>query len=154
MSDGQGFAVFFGEWRVPLDISLLAVDDSGKPVGSNRRDFNFHFRYRGISFSVHFKDDGVKASLDLSAWLGKFPFSAESAEQRQALNAIVRGANQSLGPLLSVQRGKIGLRHDLALPMPVTAVGMISALSAFLVPLKPYLDLIDMVRMMQPAKLH
>jgi hypothetical protein len=137
-----------------LDITLLAVDDSGRHVGTGRPEFNFHFRYRDISFSVRFRDEGTQARLDLSAWLGNFPYSAESAVQRQALAAILRSVNQELGPILSLSHGKIALHTALPMPVPVTAVGLVSALTHFLVPLKPYLDLMAMVRMMQPAKGH
>ena len=145
MSECPGFSLFFGAWKVPLDITLLAVNDRGQPVGAAQPEFNFHFRYRGITFNVKFRDKGEAADMDLSAWLGALPFTAESGERRQALRAILKGANQDLGPIFSVTKGKIGMRRKLDLPVPVTAVGLITALSNFLLPLKPYLDLMDMV---------
>jgi len=148
MSECPGFSLFFGGWKVPLDITLLAVNDRGQPVGASQPEFNFHFRYRGHTFNVKFRDQGHEASMDLSAWIGRLPYTAESGPQRQALKAILSGANQDLGPLFSVTKGKIGMRRMLDLPVPVTAVGLITALSNFLLPLKPYLDLMDMVKLM------
>jgi hypothetical protein len=148
MSECPGFSLFFGAWKVPLDITLLAVNDRGQTVGAAQPEFNFHFRYRGHTFNVKFRDQGETANMDLHAWMGSLPYTAESGPRRQALRAILSGANQDLGPLFTVTRGKIGLRHMLDLPVPVTAVGLITALSKFLLPLKPYLDLMDMVRLM------
>jgi hypothetical protein len=153
MSETPGFSLFFGSWRIPLDITLLAVNDKGQTIGAKTPEFNFHFHYRSITYWVRFRDKGESAQLELSAWLGGMPFTAESAEQRQALRAIVKGANQHLGQTLSVIKGKIALHRTLHLPLPVTTVSLLVSLCSFLLPLKTYLDLMAMVRLM-PAKRH
>jgi hypothetical protein len=154
MSESPGFSLFFGSWRIPLDITLLAVNDKGQTVGATRPDFTFHFRYRSTTFWVRFRDEGAKAEMDLSAWLGSMPFTAESGEKRQALRAIVKGVNKDLGQTLSVIKSKIALHRTLELPMPVTAVGLLERLCGFLLPLKPYLDLMDMIRQMPRVGKH
>jgi len=141
------FSKFFGEWRVPLDITLLALDEEGRPIGPPHA-FTFQFRHRDIPMSAICRNEGETAHLELNAKLGTFPFSAESATARHALDAIIQGANLDFGPVLSVTAGKIRLKAKLPLAMPVTAVELVAALSRFLVPLKPYLDLMAMVRLL------
>lgn len=148
MAQSQQFSLFLGPHRVPLDITLLAVDDGGQSIGVGRKEFSFHFRYRGLGYSARFCDDGKAAMLDLSARLGPIPFSAESLAQRQALSSALKAVNADLGPVLSAQQGHIALATRLALPVPVTAVGLLSALAQFFLRLRPYLDLMAMIRMM------
>ena len=148
MSESPEFSLFFGSWRLPLDITLLAVTDKGKTIGAKRPDFTFHFRYRSVTYWARFCDEGTSARMELSAWLGPMPFSAESAEQRQALRAIVKSVNQDLGQTLSVVKSKIAMNRVIDLPMPVSAVGLLVSLCGFLLPLKPYLDLMAMIRML------
>jgi hypothetical protein len=154
MPENAGFSLFLGECRIPLDITRLTFDQAGSPVDSGRKDFKFHFRYRDLTITAAFFNDGATARVDLSSWLGRFPFSAESVEQRQALSTIIRAVNDDFGPILSLVRGKIALVALLPLAVPVTAVGLVTRITEFFLRLKPYLDLMAMIRLMGKPKIH
>ena len=85
------------------------------------------------------------------ATLGVMPFSAESVQHRQFLTQILEGAVAHFGPIVTQTQGRILLDAELELPAPITAVGLVTGLTRFLVPLKPYLGLMAMVRML-PAQ--
>jgi hypothetical protein len=154
LSEKPGLSLFLGEYGIPLDIARTALDENGSQLAVGRRDVNFHFRYRDLSIAAHLFNDGATSHLALSAWLGRFPFSAESAAQRQALSTIIRGANDDFGPILSLAQGKIALSVQLPLSVPVTAVGLVTGMTQFLLRLKPYLDLMAMVRLMGRSGTH
>ena len=147
MTQDNELHLTFGEWQMPLDITSVAVDTEGQLVHADRRDFKFRFRYRDINFSVHFQGDDKKAGAHIGAPLGVLPFSAESAALRQTLNEILGAAKKDLGVKIIVAQNKIHLAADIPVRTPVTAVGMVADLTKFLLPLKPYLELMAMVRM-------
>ena len=142
------FSLSIGEMQLPLDITSIVHAQSGQWGSAAHPEFSFRFRYRDIAFTVRCKSDRETAGARISATLGMIPFTAEAAQRRQFLTQIVQGAAEHLGPVLTQSRGEILLDTGIALPAPVTAVGLISELTRFLVPLKPYLDLISMVRML------
>ena len=142
------FSLSIGEMQLPLDITSIVHAQSGQLGSAAHPEFSFRFRYRDIAFTVRCKSDRETAGARISATLGMIPFTAEAAQRRQFLTQIVQGAAEHLGPVLTQSRGEILLDTGIALPAPVTAVGLISELTRFLVPLKPYLDLISMVRML------
>lgn len=147
MSKPTEFSLSIGELQLPLDITSIVQTQSSQLGGATLREFSFRFRYRETAFTVRCKSLEGQASAHISATLGSLPFSAESATQRQYLSDIHRGAVEHLGPIIALSRGRFQLEADLALASPITVVGLITELTRFLVPLRPYIELMTMVRM-------
>ena len=148
MSKRRQFTLFIGDRPLPLDLRWLAVDPSRPLLEGETGGLGFHFRYRDILLSVRFDSDGTKAVADIVGDIGTMPFSAESHLQRHSLVAIIADANAHLGPVFDVDNGLIRLKASLPLDNPVTAVGLVSALTLFLLPLKPYLETMAVVRLL------
>lgn len=149
MPKSSEFSLSIGELQLPLDITSIVQPQAGQPGIAARREFSFRFRYRETGFTVRCKSQEGQASAQISATLGSLPFSAESASQRQYLKEIHRGAVEHLGPIIALSRGRFLLDAHLSLPAPITAVGLITELARFLVPLRPYIELMTMVRMVK-----
>ena len=142
------FSLSIGEMQLPLDISSIVHAQGGQLGSPIHPAFNFRFRYRETSFGVKCQTGPDQAVARISATLGTMPFSAESVQRRQFLAQIIDGINQHFGPIVTQSRGRILLETDVTLPAPITAVGLVSGLTRVLVPLKPYLSLMAMVRML------
>ena len=149
MPKSSEFSLSIGELQLPLDITSIVPTQPGQSGTLAQREFSFRFRYREIAFTVRCKGREGQASAHISATLGSLPFSAESASQRQYLKEIHRGAVEHLGPIIMLTRGRFQLEADLPLAAPITAVGLIAELTRFLLPLKPYIELMAMVRMVK-----
>jgi hypothetical protein len=147
MQKSSEFSLSIGELQLPLDITSIVQAQSGQLGTASHPDFSFRFRYRETGFTVRCSSRERHASAHLSATLGVMPFSAESATQRHYLKEIHRGAVAHLGPIIALSRGRFQLDTHLPLSAPITAVGLITELTRFLLPLKPYIELMAMVRM-------
>lgn len=141
--EGQTFNFAFGNQRLPLDPGAVAVDADGTLAGTRQRDFSFRFTYRRIVLSVRFLA-GVAPCVEIHGQLGAMPFSAETPGARFALSAILNAANSHLGDGFCVVAGRICLSGTVPLEGAVTAVALVRVLTAFLVPRKPYLELISL----------
>ena len=141
------FSLSIGEMQLPLDISSIVHAQAGQLASEVNPEFNFRFSYREIAFAARCRSSRTEAGGRLTATLGRIPFSAESAVQRQYLTEIVSGILQDFGPILTVPQGIIKLDAELKFEAPATAVGLVAELCRLLVPLKPYLDLISMVKL-------
>ena len=142
------FSLSIGEMQLPLDISSIVHAQGGQLGTPVHPEFTFRFRYRETAFTVRCKSAEDMAKARVSATLGTLPFSAESARGRQFLTQIVQGVTDHFGPIVSLSQGRILLDTELQVPAPITAVGLIAGLTRLLLPLKPYLDLMAMVRML------
>ena len=149
MPKSSEFSLSIGELQLPLDITSIVQTQAGQLGSAAQREFSFRFRYRETGFTVRCNSQVGQASAHISASLGSLPFSAESASQRHYLRDIHRGAVEHLGPIIALTRGRFQLDATLALPAPITAVGLISELTRFLLPLRPYIELMTMVRMVK-----
>jgi len=137
-----------GEMQLPLDITSIVHAQAGQLGTDAHREFKFRFRWRGTAFTVRCRSTRETAEARISATLGVMPFSAESVQRRQFLTQILQGATDHFGPIVTQSQGQILLDAPLSLPAPITAVGLITGLTQFLLPLKPYLGLMTMVRML------
>lgn len=147
MPKSSEFSISIGELQLPLDITSIVQTQAGQLGSAAQREFSFRFRYRETNFTVRCKSQAGQATAHISAPLGALPFTAESATQRDYLKEIHRGAVEHLGPIITLSRGRFQLEADLVLSAPITAVGLITELTRFLLPLKPYIELMAMVRM-------
>lgn len=144
------FNLIVGNQRLPLDIHAVGLDAGGHLIEAERRDFSFRFTYRRILLSVRFRS-GEAPIVEIQGQLGSLPFSAESAVLRGQLMAIIRSANEHLGGGFQIARGRIRLSGSIEVAAPVTAVGLVGAIARFLLPRKPYLEIIDVCLGQDPA---
>lgn len=151
MRQKQEFSLTLGDRRLPFDIHSLAINDHGMLVGADRRDFAFRFVYRDIPFSVRYHEDEAEVCLDIVGDVGPLPFSAEQLVVRRALTAIIDAAQAHLGEVFMIAKGRIHLAGSPPITKPVTAVGLVSAITAFLLPANPYLETIALFRQQQAA---
>lgn len=142
MAQKQQLNLMLGDYRLPFDIGALAGADA---VGTARRRFPFGFIIQSIPFAAHFEEEGQTAHIDLTGEIGPMPFTAESAAARANLQAILDAANAQLGRVFRVSDGTIELVGRTSLEVPVTAVGLVSAIVGVLLPVKPYLDCINLI---------
>jgi len=148
MPKSTEFSLSIGELQLPLDITSIVQAQAGQSGSAAQRRFSFRFRYRDIPFAARCESAEGQAKVHISAALGVVPFSAESAAGRVYVKDIHRAAVDHLGPIIALSQGRFLLDTELTLAAPVTAVGLITELSRFLIPLKPYIDLMSMVRLM------
>lgn len=143
--ESNSFNLILGGQKLPIDLHHLGVAEDGHVVGPQCGTFGFHFVWRNIKFTAQFQDDDGQARLDLSADLCPIPFTAESPQARIDLKAIVSTANGTFGPVLHYRQGKVVLHQMMGVVLPVTAVGLVTALAGFLLKIAPYLDCISTV---------
>ncbi|HMA51668.1 MAG TPA: hypothetical protein VKP60_18040 [Magnetospirillaceae bacterium] len=142
------FSLSIGEMQLPLDITSIVHAQAGQLGIGAQPEFSFRFRWRETAFTVRCRSTREAARARITATLGVMPFSAESVQRRQFLTQILDGAVAHFGPIVTQTQGRILLDAELDLPAPITAVGLITGLTRFLVPMKPYLGLMAMVRML------
>ncbi len=150
MQQGGGFGLKLGSLTLPFDIHGATDDKSGAAQGP--RLVKFRFSHRGIPFLARYDRGAQPCLLDLSAELGPMPFSVESTQARTGLQTIMDAANADVGPVFRVVEGRIHLIAAVALETPVTAVGLITAVTTFLLPLRAYLETVE-VFLVPPAEL-
>lgn len=131
----------FGGQTLPIDLAAFVSVEAGA-LSRKLAPIKFDFVYADIRFVCRCEDTGEILALKLIGDVGPLPFTAESPHGRMALNAIIDEANSVLGPVFKIGRGRILLGHDCTLPRPLTATVLVAAAAAFLVPARPYLDLI------------
>jgi hypothetical protein len=149
MPKSSEFSISIGELQLPLDITSIVQTQPGQLAPGAQREFSFRFRWRETGFTVRCKSQDGQASAHIAATLGSLPFSAESALQRHYLTEIHRGSVEHLGPIIALSKGRFMLDTTLTLEAPITAVGLIAELTRFLLPLRPYIELMTMVRMVK-----
>ncbi|PKU23734.1 hypothetical protein [Telmatospirillum siberiense] len=126
--------LILGELKLPFD-------EGGDAELIERRDFKFRFAYREIPFFAHFRADASR--IEVSGDVGPMPFSAESSLARIELQTVLDAANAHLGETFLIREGRIGLVGGASVSLPVTAVGLITALTLLLIKLRPYLETIE-----------
>jgi len=136
-----------GNQSLPLDIHHLGLAEVDGPPSHS---FGFAFTWQQFRFAVRYQDNQGQepqgqAYMDLSADLCPLPFSSESPQARIDLKAIMDAANQMLGPVIQLNKGQLRLNARLKVQPPVTAVGMVTPLTGFLIRLRPYLDCLGVI---------
>jgi hypothetical protein len=150
MEQTQQFDLILGGHQLPLDIQSLAAGGTGAAAP---RSFGFRFAYRQIPLSVRFEEQSDSAILEITGTVGPMPFSAESAEARTNLLYIIDAANARLSDPFKVVDGQIRVSASMRPERPLTAVGLLRAITVFLVPVKPYLETIE-VFLSPPGETH
>ncbi|EME68410.1 hypothetical protein H261_18662 [Paramagnetospirillum caucaseum] len=143
MSKSNAFSV--GGLSLPLDIDAVLEEAEAPPLtlGSNPVAFDFGFRF--VRFAARLEQVGGGVQLKLVGDMGPMPFSAESPAARSGLARIVDAGNAVLGAgTFRINQGRILLGGEAGVPTPVAAVGLVSAVTRFLAPAIPYMELISM----------
>ncbi len=134
-----------GGKSLPIDLQTVLTGDDGQPLSVVDGNIQFDFGFRDIRFVGRVDEGGGRAHLKLEGDLGPMPFSAESPAARNGLARIVEAANDHLQEqVFRVAQGRILLGRDLDIPVPVSATGLIGAVTRFLLPTLSYLELIAM----------
>ena len=143
MSKAKTFTL--GGKALPLDMDSVLGEADAPPLSLVEGAIAFDFGFRFIRFAGKVEETEGAARLKLVGDLGPMPFSAESQAARAGLLRIVAAGNEVLGAgCLRIVQGRILLGGDMVPPMPVSAVGLVSEVSRFLVPAVPYLELISL----------
>ncbi|RAU20173.1 hypothetical protein CU669_19770 [Paramagnetospirillum kuznetsovii] len=141
MSKTKSFTL--GGKPLPVDLHTVWTDDAGQAPTLGDGAITFDFGVRDIRFVAQLEQMAGDAHVKLVGDLGPMPFSAESPAARMGLARIVEAANEHLGEcLFRVTQGRLLLGHDLAIPMPVDATGLVTEITRFLVPTLPYVELV------------
>ncbi len=141
MSKTKTFSL--GGKALPIDIHTVWVDGDGQQLSVGDGVTRFDFACRGIRFVCRLEQAEGRARLALRGDLGPLPFSAESPAARFGLIRIADAACEALGSaVFRIDGGRLILGSDFDIPVPVTAVGLMSAVTLFLVPLMPYMEII------------
>ncbi len=128
--------LILGALKLPFDAQC-GVDTI------ERRDFDFRFSYRQIPFAAHFRTRGGISAIEISGDIGPMPFSAESALARAELQAVLDAANAHLGEVFLLREGRIRIVGAVPVVPPITAVGLVTAITHFLLKRRPYLETIE-----------
>ena len=141
MSEAKTFTL--GGKKLPVDLHTVWTDDDGQTLTMSDGIVQFDFGYRQIRFAGRLEQTEGKAHLKLVGDLGPMPFSAESTAARAGLARIIEAANAHLGAgLFRVTQGRILLGDDLTIEIPVSATGLMTPVTGFLLSAEPYLELI------------
>jgi hypothetical protein len=136
--------ISIGGQSMPLDIDNLTED--AYKLGTSLAPVEFAFTFAGVRFACRSeKIDDKNAVLRVAGDLGPLPFSAESPAARLAVLTIVEDANAALGTLLKLTHGRIMVGGDRPLSAPITAATMVTAIATFMLPIRPYLELLSEV---------
>jgi len=142
MSKSKSFTL--GGKALPVDLhNVCWVETDAEALTLGDTQVAFDFNYHLIRFACRLDQVEGKAHLKLAGDLGPMPYSAESTVARLGLTRIIEAGNEALGDSrFRLVQGRVVLGGDLVVPVPVSAVGLVTEASRFLVPSLPYLDLI------------
>jgi hypothetical protein len=136
-ADASPRTLTIGGQALPLDATDIATgrDISLSPV-------SFDFVYGDIKMRGRCVPDEDGATVRVTGNVGPLPFTAESPDARIAVQAIVDDANAVTGTeVFRVVNGHVMLATECRVALPVSAVGLVSAVAAQLLPIRPYLAL-------------
>lgn len=143
MSKSNAFSL--GGMALPLDIDAVLEEAEAPPLSLGDGPVAFDFGFRFVRFAGRLEQGGSSAQLKLVGDLGPMPFSAESPAARAGLARIVDAGNAVLGlGSFRINQGRILLGGEIAVAAPVSAVRLISAVTRFLAPAIPYMELVAM----------
>lgn len=141
MSKSNAFSL--GGMALPLDIDAVLEEAEAQPLSSGDGPVAFDFGFRFVRFVARLEQSGPAALLKLVGDMGPMPFSAESPAARSGLARIVESGNSVLGAgTFRINQGRILLGGETSVTTPVAAVGLVSAVTRFLAPAIPYMELI------------
>lgn len=133
------------ETAFPLEVNSLFVGTDGdlNHIDPRERPFGFTFECLGLSFTASTRVREGKLWLQLAAKVGPVPYTAESAERRRDVVAIIRSSSTLPHGRVGISRDRqIELSGELRLSEPLTPVHVVSAAAELVLEIKPYVTLI------------
>jgi len=131
--------------NLPSDIEIgsIAVDEDGKLTASDQRnDLAFGFVYFGIPFEAVLKR-GEEVVLQLSANLGRLPFSAHSPKARQTMLRIIQAtAGLPRAHIVIEEDHRMLVQAEATPPTPRNLSSIVATAAALLLEIRPYLHLL------------
>jgi hypothetical protein len=122
------------ELPLELDRSDLLGRDGSDPVV-------FRFVLHDVPFSCTVDRPEGQPMLTLTGDLGALPYTAEGAERRRAMQAVVAAARERSGLDWQVTpQQQIQVRGGISLPSPLTPVAMILGAVTLLLRVLPFLE--------------
>jgi hypothetical protein len=103
---------------------------------------NFRFSWREIPFTARIDEFGGSPRLRLMCDLGPVPYTAEDMSQRTALMGLIQSGDLGDGAryVMGGER-RVNLIGDAAAPEELNGMTIIATVTAFLLKLRPYIDL-------------
>lgn len=130
-----------GQQHLPLPLSTYSVDSAGKILKTERDRLSFSFAFSGTRFQATAELGGAnKLNLALTGDLGPLPYSVESRMARSAVLDMVAAGEFGFGRFAIAKDQMIRVEGSVPIEQPLTPVALLTALTAFLVDLKPHLD--------------
>lgn len=130
-----------GQQRLPLPLNTYSVDSGGNILKTERDRLSFSFAFLGTRFEATAAlGSAHKLNLELAGDLGPLPFSVESRMARSAVLDMVAAGEFGFGRFAIAKNQMIRVEGSVPIEQPLTPVGLLTALTAFLLDLKPHLD--------------
>lgn len=134
----------------PLSLGPFLIDAEGRLAPRDQDAFPaFTFRWRGRAVHAHMMHaDPRDGRLKLQAVLGRVPSTAEDAgnglrpQSFASLRVVRRDLPRDWHIRLLPDHSAM-LEAEAGIGLPITAAGLITELTRFLLTLSPYLDLLD-----------
>jgi hypothetical protein len=128
-----------GRQHLPLPLNSIAVDEHGNILKTERARLSFSFAFGGTRFQATTALGPNTLNLELMGDLGPLPYSAEPRVARSAMLEMISGEFR-FGRFAIAKDQIIRVEGSIAIEQPLTPVALLTALTAFLVDLKPHLD--------------
>lgn len=141
---GTTHIAFIAKQQLPLEFNTIVVRDDGSLEQYRPgRPVEFRFAYGGTAFAARTQSADDRPILHLSGEVGPVPYSAESIPVRRAAHALLR-ASWSLphSRLIARPDARIQAVGRMPLPAPLTPGALITAATAMVLDLKPYIELL------------
>lgn len=129
-----------GRQHLPLPLNSLAVDAHGNLLKTERARLSFSFAFGGTRFQATTALGPNTLNLELMGDLGPLPYSAESRVARSAMLEMIASGDFRFGRFAIAKDQIVRVEGSIAIEQPLTPVALLTALTAFLVDLKPHLD--------------
>jgi hypothetical protein len=134
----------------PLSLGPFLVDAEGRLTPRDQVAFpNFNFFWRGRSVRVCMTPGEVPdGRLKLQTVLGRVPSTAggDSTRVRPGSFASLRAVRRELPNAWEIRLRpdhSATLEAEAEIELPITAIGLVTEMTRFLLTLSPYLDLLD-----------
>lgn len=96
-----------------------------------------------MPFSCTADRDNGHAALALSGDFGSLPYTAEGAERRRSIQAVLTAARQRSGLSWDVTpQQQIEVKGGITLDLPLTPIALVAGAVTLLLRARPYLDLL------------
>lgn len=142
-------------FAAPFSLGPFTVDAEGRltPL-SPETPPGFLFRWRERLMRARLTQPDARSwRLTIQVPLGRVPSTARASAARPDSFALVRLTAQAFPPDWRVRLlpdHRVRLEAEASLALPITAVGLVTAVTRFLLAVAPYLDMFDERGMAEP----